>query len=306
MTLDKFKQFYFVLSRWPLLRNSYALKMMVVACLSPAVSMFTLIVYTSLNAGRDFNLIIMMLVVTLVGTAITLFLLYLLLYPITWTVIALEQYSNEKEWPKLVTGYQDSVGKLMTHVQYTIEKLDLLNHSHQNSPAIDPLTGLPNRLRGIELLRQDVARARREEKSMLVALLEIDQFENFRKEFGHQRADECLIQTVEVVTKSIRVGDWLARWNSDQILMVLWDFHNTTPTAVLMRIQRLSVKLFSKQLPPIRLSIGACEYKGDLGLDISTDLETLIIRVEDTLDQVKEGCRGGIILGETQRSSFFI
>ena len=279
---------------------------MVVACLSPAVSLLTLMVYASLNAGDHFNLIVIMLVATLVGIAITLFLLYLLLYPITWTATALEQYTNEKEWPQLATGYQDSVGKLMTQVQYTVERLDLLNNSHQNSPAIEPLTGLPNRLRGIELLRQDVARARREEKLMLVALLEIDQFDSFRKELGHQRADECLTQTVEVVTKSIRVGDWLARWDTDQILMVLWDFHDMTPTAILMRIQRLSVKFFSKKLPPIRLSIGACEYKGDLDLDINTDLETLIIRVEDTLIQVKEGCRGGIILGETQRSSFFI
>jgi len=306
MNLDKFKQFYFVLSRLPLLRKSYALKIMVIACLSPAVSLLTLIVYTLYNASDNLNLIVVMLVATLVGSAITLFLLYLVLYPITLTSTALEQYTNEQESPQLAIGYEDTVGKLMTHVQYTVEKLDLLNNSHKNSPAIEPLTGLPNRLRSIELLRQDVARARREDKPMLVALLEVDQFKNIKKAFGHHVADDCLTQTVEVISKSIRKGDWLARWDEDKFLMVLWNFNNTTPTAVLMRIQRQSLKLFSTELPKIRLSIGACEYRGDLDLDTNTDLETLLIRVEDTLSQVKEGCRGSIILGETRRSSFFI
>jgi diguanylate cyclase (GGDEF)-like protein len=305
MNIEKFKQFYFVLSRLPVLRKSYALKIMVIACISPAVSLLTLIVYTLFNASDNLNLIVVMLVATLIGSAITLFLLYLVLYPISLTLTALEQYANEQECPQLAIGYEDTVGKLMTHVQYTIEKLDLLNNSH-NSPAIDPLTCLPNRLRGIELLRKDVARARREDKPMLVALLEVEQFENLKKTFGHHVADECLAQTVEVISKSIRKGDWLARWDEDKFLMVLWNFNDTTPTAVLMRIQHQSVKLFSTELPQIRLSIGACEYRGDLDLDTKTDLETLLIRVEETLSQVKKGSRGGIVLGGAQRSSFFI
>jgi diguanylate cyclase (GGDEF)-like protein len=310
MNTNKLK-FYLVLSRLPLLQKSYARKVMVIAFLGFLVPLFTLIVYllviSSFHYGDNLNIFALILLATLTSLIVTLFLLYLLLHPITLVSTALEEYiNNEEKLPQLPTEFADPVGKLMTNVQYTIEKLDLFNHSFKHSSAIDPLTGLPNHMAGMKHLRQDVARARREGKQMLVTLLNVDNLKEINDHLGHSVGDVCLTQTVEVLSKSIREGDWLARWDGDKFLMVLWNFNHTTPTLVLMRIRQQSVKMFPSGLPHIKLSIGACEYRGDPDLDLKTDLRTLLIRVDDALSQVKQAGRGGIVLGESQRSSFFI
>ena len=305
------KEFYFILCRLPLLQKSYALKIMVIACLGFLVPLSTLVVYFLVNSsfhhGDNRSILILVLLATLIGATVTLFLLALLLQPVIDVSTALEKYiNNDEKLPQLPTEFTDSVGKLMANVQYTIEKLDLLNRSFKHSSAIDPLTGLPNRLAGMKHLRQDVARARREQKQMLVVLLSIDNLKEINKQRGHSIGDVCLTQTVEVLSKSIRDGDWLARWESDKFLMVLWDFNHTTPTAVLMRVRQQSAKMFPSELPQTKLSIGACEYKGDPDLDMKTDLRMLLIRVEEALSQVKQAGHEGIVLGESQHSSLFI
>jgi diguanylate cyclase (GGDEF)-like protein len=309
MNTNKLK-FYFALSRLPLLQKSYALKVMVIAFLGCLVPLFTLIVYLLLNFSISLSdkvtLLLVVLLATLVWTTATLFLLYLLLEPITLTSTALYQYLNKEQKPKLPTGFEDVVGNLMTYVQYTIEKLDLLNRSLNFSATIDPLTGIPNRRAGEERLRQDVARARRDENQMLVALIDIDEFKNINEKYGHHLGDVCLTQIVECLSKNIREGDWLARWDGDKFLLVLWNFNHTTPTVVLKRIQQQSVKTHIGEILQISLSIGACEYKGNTDLDIEIDLRTLLICVNDALSQVKPAGHGGIVLGESQRSSLFI
>lgn len=292
-------KFYLALSGLPLLRKSYTLKILGIALLGILVPLLTLVVYllmnSPLNPNDKLNLLVVVLLATLIGTIITLFLLNLLLYPVILTASALYHYLNEEQKPQLPTGLEDCVGQMMTYVQYTIEKLDLLSHSLKSSSTIDPLTGIPNRWAGEERLRQDVARSRREGNQMLVALLDIDKFKNINDQFGPHLGDVCLTQIVESLSKSIREGDWLARWEGDMFLMVLWNFNHVNPVAVLERIQQQSVKIPMGELLQISLSIGAQEYQGDTKLDTDTDLETLLISLDEALYQAKLK-RGGIVV----------
>jgi len=299
MNNNKLK-FYLALSRLPLLQRSYARKIIAIVFLGSLVPLFILTIYLltnlSLSLSDKLSLLLVVLLATLVGTATTLFLLYLLLEPINLTAKALHQYLNKKQKPKLPTGFEDIIGQLMANVQYTIEKLDLLSRSFNFSATIDPLTSIPNRLAGEERLRQDVARARREENQMLVALIDIDQFKNINEKYGHHLGDVCLTQIVELLSKNIRDGDWLARWDDDKFLMVLWNFNHLNPSVVLKRIQQQSVKTHIGELLQISLSIGASSYKGNLDSDIETDLETLLIHLNEVLSQVKQTEQGGGIL----------
>ncbi|EDN71933.1 hypothetical protein BGS_0319 [Beggiatoa sp. SS] len=60
----------------------------------------------------------MILLATIVGIIITFSLLYWLLYPISLSSTALHQYLNEEQKSQLPTHFEDSVGQLMTVVQY--------------------------------------------------------------------------------------------------------------------------------------------------------------------------------------------
>lgn len=301
MNTNQFK-FYLALSRIPLLQNSYPLKIMAIAFIGLIMPLLTSSVYLFLISSLNFNeiwpILIVILLTTVVGMITTFFFLYWLLYPITFTARALHQYLHHEQKPKLPRRFGDSISQLMMEVQYIIEKLDLLKHSFDSSATVDPLTGLLNRLAGEERLRQDIARARREERQMLVALIEIDNFKTINEHFGHYLGDLCLTQIIEIVAKNIREGDWLARWEADRFMMVLWNFNHKNPIIVLERLQKQSVKTPMGELLHISLNIGACEYNGDTDLDTETELETLLIHIDEALSEVKEAGGGGIRLLE--------
>lgn len=301
--------FYSTLSHLPLLRKSYILKIMAIACFGLLLfPWFTfslyLLVDSSLNLNDNFyHLIIVILLATIVGIIITFSLLYWLLYPISLSSTALQQYLNEEQKSQLPTHFEDSVGQLMTVVQYAIKKLDLQKHQITHFPSHDPLTGILNRRAGEERLRQEIARARREGKQMLVALCDVKQLKKINEQFGHEIGDACLTLIVKVFSKSIRESDWIARWHGNQFLMVLWDFNHITPTAIFMRIQRQKIQMPVKALEKISLSIGAYEYQSNQESDIKTELETLLMRLDDALSQVKKTGHLGIVLTEFKQNN---
>ncbi|MDM8569544.1 GGDEF domain-containing protein [Thiotrichales bacterium HSG1] len=235
---------------------------------------------------------------TIVGTFASMFFLKQLLCPIALTASTLHSALNGEKIAKLPVDFGDNVGQLMTDVQYAIEKIDSFDKSLKKTSAIDPLTGIFNRHIAEQRLLQDIARARREENQMLVALLNVDHFKELNEKFGHNLGDVCLTQIVATLADNIRDGDWLARWSGNKFLIVLWNFDNKAAMMVLKRIQENTVKTPMGELLQFSLSIGACEYKGETDLDTKTDLEMLLIHLDEVLYQVKRNNRGGILLAE--------
>ncbi|RKZ37023.1 MAG: hypothetical protein DRQ49_11020 [Gammaproteobacteria bacterium] len=295
MKTNSFKV-YSVLSYLPGLRKSYALKFMLIAFIGSIIPLLTLTVYLTVNSSwrsnDNLDIFIIILLASLVGMIVTLPLLYLLVSPIRTILSALQQYLNDEQKPKLSSDFGDSVGQLMTYIQYVIEKLDLVNHSFESASLIDPLTGIPNRLAGEERLCQDMARANRDRNQMLIALIDVVQLKSVNEQFGYYLGDVCLTQIVEALSKNIREGDWVARWGGDQFVMVLWNFNHSIPTTVLERIQQQSIKTPMGQLLELHLSISACKYQGNS--DAENNLETLLIRLNKVLSQVKQTGKGGI------------
>jgi len=296
MNTNLFK-FYLALSRLPFLRNSYFLKIVTIVCLGFLIPLVTF-VYFNITAQYNSNSYIIILVATAIGIILTLLLSYWLFYPIHLISNAIRQYLNENEKPNFPTDYnQDIVGQLMTDIQYTIERLDSLKVSIQNVATVDTLTNIQNRMAGEQRLRQDMARVRREGNHMLIALLDVDQLKNVNEQFGYHLGDVCLKQVVGVLSRGIREGDWLARWNGDQFLMTLWNFNHASPINVLERIQKQSVKTPLGELLQVSLTISAYEYAGNRDLDIETDFTKMLTCLEEAMaeaKQVKE--QGGIVV----------
>jgi len=293
---------YSILSRLPFLQKSYSLKILSVAGFGFLIPLLILSVYLFVNASlsldEKLNVFIVFLIASGVGTIISLFFLYWLLYPISLMSISLHKYIRQNQPPQLPSDFSDSVGQLMREVQYMAKQLSSLNHSLKDSATIDHLTGLLNRRAGEERLRLDMARARRDENQILVVVLRVDKLNSINHKFGRHIGDQCLKKITNMLCKSVRESDWLARWDEGQFLMVLWNFNHANPTEVLERVQQLSIKIPKKGRLKLNLSIGACEYRGDTDLDTDTDLETLLIRLEDSLSQIQLGQGGGIVLIE--------
>ncbi len=282
-------KFYARLSHWRWLKKSYSHKINAVALLGltlPLVVTFlAVLIYLQLGNDLDtlsiISLLVILLVTTMISGIITVLLIKALLLPIILTAFALRQYIDEGKISKLPIIYQDTVGHLMLDVQYAIERLDLLTHSQETSSDRDPLTGYMNRRAGEERLRQDLARAYRTDTQILVAVADIDKFKKINTQYGHHVGDVCLIKTVEFLSNSIREGDWLARWDADQFLIVFWNFNHALPIVVLERLQQHLVELPNGEQLRVTLNIGATLCKGGIVL------EALDIHVSRALSEAK-------------------
>ena len=301
MNYSRFK-LYSILAQIPLLHKSYNRKVMFMVFIGLQLPLLTLLLYIAISSTLSFYehylLVVVILLATVLSTALTGLLLFLILYPINLVATTLYQYISEEKRTPLPVGYEDAAGQLMTYIQYMIDKVELFSKSLRNASNLDPLTGIQNRRSGEEHLRQDMARARRAENQILVALVDIDQLQNINDHFGYHVGDVCLTQIAEILSKSVREGDWLARWDGDEFLIVLWNFNHVQPRAVLERIQRQTIKTPMGELLKISLSVGACEYRGDTDFATDTDMETLLIHLEEALSKVKQAGGSGIAICE--------
>lgn len=222
---DKGLRIYAFLSRLPF-PKSYLGKILLAAFLGTHVPLIALVLYFVLTPpigfGPSLGVFAVVLVATLLGTAVTLCALYLLLQPISLASKALQGYLDDGKMPALPTGFTDRAGKLMADVQYAVEHLDEVIRSLEERSAKDYLTGAYNRRAAEERLAADLARAERSGSRLILALIDIDQFKPINDRHGHQAGDACLKHVASVLQRNSREDDWLARWGGDEFLMALW------------------------------------------------------------------------------------
>ncbi|MEO7043670.1 MAG: HAMP domain-containing sensor histidine kinase [Ferruginibacter sp.] len=120
------RSMYAKLSAVKFLSKSYTYKFLFIAFLGIHIPLIGLICFIILlpAAISPFTVFIITLALTLVATAITLYILNSLLAPLKLSKNALEQYLFTKTIPDLPTIYKDEAGILMQKVQETLTKLD--------------------------------------------------------------------------------------------------------------------------------------------------------------------------------------
>jgi diguanylate cyclase (GGDEF)-like protein/PAS domain S-box-containing protein len=106
----------------------------------------------------------------------------------------------------------------------------------------DRLTGLPNRAMFEELLDLAIARARRNDDSVAVMLIDVDDFKLVNDSLGHESGDALVSQMATRLRAATRDTDLVARQGGDEFLLLLADLErgaapgipNATDGAVLV------------------------------------------------------------------------
>lgn len=120
----------------------------------------------------------------------------------------------------------------------------------------DPLTGLLNRRGLLDLLERDLERARRTQRSLSLALFDIDHFKRINDRNGHAAGDEVLRAFAGRMANESRKGDIAARWGGEEFVLVMPETSLPQATQVAERIR------LATRITPLASSTGTITVSG--------------------------------------------
>lgn len=194
-------------------------------------------------------------------------------------IIFVTAHTNaEDETRALHGGAVDFIGKpfnpdvvkarVRTHVLLKFQS-DLL----RNMAFIDPLTGLANRRRFEETLRNEWRRCRRSGTPLAVLMIDVDHFKQYNDHYGHQLGDACLQLVGRTLAQQLnRSHDLAARYGGEEFICLMpeCDLQGALSKAENLRhaIQALGIEhAASKTAPFVTTSLGAHALIPDQGND---------------------------------------
>ncbi|QSB13316.1 diguanylate cyclase [Natronosporangium hydrolyticum] len=101
------------------------------------------------------------------------------------------------------------------------EELALANTRLERLSVTDALTGLANRRRLEEVLAGEWDRARRAERPLALAMVDIDHFKLYNDHFGHAAGDRCLQRVATLLRRQLRGADLVARYGGEEFAVVM-------------------------------------------------------------------------------------
>jgi diguanylate cyclase len=156
----------------------------------------------------------------------------------------------------------------------------------------DELTGLYNRRKIMELLREEANLAKGGDYHFVVCYLDLDNFKSVNDTFGHGVGDEVIQRFAKVMIKTLRAVDYAGRIGGEEFLVILT---NTKMDECLLVAERIRENMQAEKFeqitdrPAVTVSIGAAQF------DPSDSLEYLLSRADGALYKAKEEGRNRVV-----------
>jgi len=125
------------------------------------------------------------------------------------------------------TRFQESQSEIdvmqtkMQTMESEAEKLKKLVIEKNRLAMFDSLTGIPNRLSYEKKSAEEIARWKRFDNPLSLAVWDIDLFKKVNDTYGHKAGDKVLKTVAQLLVKSIRETDFLARYGGEEFVMLL-------------------------------------------------------------------------------------
>ncbi|HET7444051.1 MAG TPA: diguanylate cyclase [Solirubrobacterales bacterium] len=159
----------------------------------------------------------------------------------------------------------------------------------EDAARSDVLTGLPNRRALDEALPREMARARRGESPLCLALIDIDHFKAYNDGHGHLAGDEVLRECAIAWDSELRGDDAIVRFGGEEFLVVL-------PNCPLDQAGEIVERLRSVTPGGQTCSAGVAEW------DFAESVDTLLGRADGALYEAKESGRDRLVVAPVSES----
>lgn len=194
-------------------------------------------------------------------------------------------YINQKQRDEAFKALQESQDRLAA-ANYTLQRLS----------SLDGLTGIANRRRFDEILKQEWQRAKRNGTSLGLIMLDIDFFKLYNDHYGHQGGDDCLKKVARVLENSLkRANDMVARYGGEEFAAILPE---TDESGAVMIAETMRTTLQDQQIPHLKSKVS--DYVS-ISIGVATIIpprdaepESLILLADQALYKAKEDGRNRV------------
>ena len=134
--------------------------------------------------------------------------------------------------------------------------------------GVDPVTGLYTRAFIEQQLGKEIARVRRQNSSLSLATIHVDEFAEISKRFGASVTDQAVKELARRLKKACRGSDFAVRLASDDFLLVLPECNLGEAKVVLNRLGALEMTCSGRKIT-LAYTTGWVDYQqGDLPADL--------------------------------------
>lgn len=159
---------------------------------------------------------------------------------------------------------------------------------------IDPLTGLYNRRFGIRRLEELIKLATRENRTLTLGIMDIDDFKKINDTYGHLAGDYILKEIGEIIQETLRESDLAVRYGGEEFLLALYNADENRAKTALERIKDAIEKhpfTFKNKKIPVTVTVGYHVFSPENG----EGLELLMNLADKALYRGKSSGKNRII-----------
>lgn len=214
----------------------------------------------------------------------TLFVLGLLALVGGWIAVFTPQFIDTRPPVDLVVAFV-----LVGVVSYVNERVrGAYARDLERLSSLDSLTGALNRRTCERILRDELERAERYDRSLGVALFDVDHFKRINDRYGHPAGDDVLRDIAHRVRSTLRKSDALVRWGGEEFLVLLPETDAGGAMAAAERIRRLVGDDPAELGVHTTISVGVASWRR------GEDGAALIQRADDRLYRAKREGRNRV------------
>lgn len=153
----------------------------------------------------------------------------------------------------------------------------------------DALTGLWNRRALDRRLSEEWNRHARNGGPLALLMIDLDRFKGINDDFGHQAGDEVLVQASQLIRRTVRISDIVARMGGEEFVVVVPDSDQNAAMAVAEKV-RAAFAGASWAHRAMTASIGVTSIRPDK----SSNAHALISRADRALYAAKAAGRNQV------------
>jgi len=162
---------------------------------------------------------------------------------------------------RLGTAQNGSTNKLLMRAIQCAVKQYMLQAELGNLALSDELTGVYNRRGFLALAERQLKLGRRSGRAILVFFADVDALKQINDKFGHAEGDLALVRAAQVLEKTFRDSDVIARFGGDEFAVLALEVSGHSESTIRARLEQNLNELNARHSRyALSISLGAVRF----------------------------------------------